>query len=393
MDRKHVKLVTAKQYNDYLTRQVDITNESVGSIREIRKSIQTSVDSMVRVFESKKAANQYKNAKTSKTGIVDMNKIHRYMFDDKIFKKSAIIPNAKNHAYYILLDFSGSMSNVYEDVISQVVTITEFFRKIQVPYKVVCFGMSMHTDLFKHDYADNPAIGERHSSMPSLVKEFSGECLFEVLNHNQNTQQHNMAIHGLFKLHGFDLGSTPTGYAMLASEHIATEFFNSTGATKKHFVVMTDGSPTDMMYWTIHGKTFIMSDAETKSHVVSKGNASYASVNAMGKIFEYRHNITFTTLCIVPGTLHEGRTVSFVSNHITDKEKTEYRLKSYVRIVDQYTNNDIYFIRPTDVDTDVTDFEIDDKKTTSQIARSIIKNMKHIKKSRSFLNALAEKLS
>ncbi len=392
--REDVSCVTAKEYNDYLTNKESLNDSyiktSLEVVRDIRRSIQTSVDSMVRVFESKKAAMQYKNARTSKTGIVDMNKIHRFKFDEKIFKKSMIVPNAKNHAYYILLDFSGSMGSIYEHVITQLITLTEFFRRIQVPYKVVCFGMNMSESLHKIDYY---SVYKQKSSIPSIVREFSNECLLEVMNNTQTTQQHNNAICGLFNTLGFSLGGTPTGYAMLASEHIASEFFKTTGATKKHFIVLTDGSPTDISYWGIHGKTFIMSDNITKKHVISKGNASYTAINCIGKIFEYRHGITFTTMSIVPGSLHEGRTVNFTSTHITDKEKAYYRQNSYAKIVDQYTNNDMYFVRPNDVETDVTDFNIDDKKTTSQIAKSIIKNMKNIKKSRSFLNAIAEKLS
>ena len=392
-----VKITRSKSYaktlrEEILMRQnfadVSSTNavaDITAEIRELRKNIQTSVDSMIRVFESRKAAEQYKNIRISDTGMIDVNKVHRYQFDDKIFRRSAKIPNAKNHAYYILIDMSGSMSSIFNDVVEQVIVLTEFMRRIQVPYKVVGFGANV-------DYPgyDIDVIRTRKNSM--LIGEAD---LFEVMSHEQTTSEHNMAIYGLLHKIGFELGGTPTGYAMVASEQYANAFFTSVRADKKHMIVLTDGEPTDLLTtrWQNVGKNLLIVDPVTKKIVSSKTNSSYAAINAIGKIFEYRHNINFTTICI-SNRLTESVTASFISASITDMMKSQWRTSGFTKMIDPYTKNEVYFAKPFGVETDVGNIDGDmSNKTASQIARSILKNLKTIKKSRSFLNAIAEKIS
>ena len=359
----------------------EITTE----IRALRKSVQTSVDSMIRVFESRKAAQQYKNVRISDTGMIDVNKVHRYQFDDKIFRRAAKVPNAKNHAYYILVDMSGSMSSVLGDVIEQVIVLTEFMRRIQVPYKVVGFGAAL-------DYPD-------HDPNPNYAKQnpliFCEADLFEIMSHEQTAAEHNMAIFGLMKRIRFSLGGTPTGYAMLASEQYANEFFKSVRADKKHMVVLTDGEPTDLLTnrWQNRGKNLLLVDPVTKKVVSSRSSAPYAAINAVGKIFEQRHGINLTTISISK-RLNEEVTSAFVTGSVSDKMKTEWRVQGFTKMIDPYTQNEVYFAKPFGVETDIGNIEGDiSEKSASQIARSMLKNLKGVKKSRIFLNAIAEKLS
>lgn len=391
-----VHVTSIKKFTDYVKEDstkywyTDDSFDITTAVRDMRKSIQTSVDSMVRVFESKKAAERYRNARISTTGLIDINKVHRYQFDDKIFRKAVKIPNSKNHAYYILLDFSGSMSRIYKDVIEQVVVLTEFFKRIQVPYKVVCFGASVRHEI--SDFTKTRCNELAKSPMPTLLRPSVGEELFEVLNHNQTSYEHNVAISGLLKMSGFGLSHTPTGTAMLMAEHDSVQFFNSCCADKKHMVMITDGEPTDLSTYSVYGKTILMTDSITKKMITTKGNASYAPINAIGKIFEHRYGIKFTSLCIL-NSLKEQDTSAFISAGVSEVQKADFRTTGYVKMNDPFTQNDVYFAKPFDVDTDIDNYDISEKKTTAQIAKAMLKTVKNIKKSRNFLNALAETLS
>jgi len=391
---KDIKLTRAKSYvnsvknvikNIWMAENPDEVATVTQTVRDLRKSIQTSVDSMVRVFESRKAAEQYKNVRVSDTGMVDVNKVHRYQFDDKIFRRAARVPNAKNHAYYIMIDMSGSMSSIFSDVIEQVIVLTEFMRRIQVPYKVIGFGAVLDQpdcDVQPNYAKQNPLI-------------FCESDLFEIMSYDQTAAEHNLAIFGLMKRFKFGLGGTPTGYAMLASEQYASEFFKSVRADKKHMVVITDGEPTDLQTgrWHNRGKTLLLVDPITKNVIKAGTSAPYATINAVGKIFEQRHNIKFTTISIMK-TLTEDRTSSLVTAGVSEKMKTEWRASGYTKITDPYTQNEVYFAKPFGVETDIGSISADvTDKTASQIARAMLKNLKGVKKSRSFLNALAEKLS
>ena len=365
---------------------IDPESTLMTTVRSHRKEIQTSVDAMIRVFETKKAAQKYRNIKISDTGLIDTNKLFQYKVDDRIFRKSAKLPNSKNHGYFIMLDFSGSMSKSYSSVIDQVVIMTEFFRKIQVPYKVVAFGCSFDDNRPNDVFDDSSAYGFLSTycgrSVPVMV---------EVLSHDMTVNQHNMAIVGLRRKYGIRLGGTPTASSMIASEQFASEFFKQTGVDKKHFIVITDGEPTDVQY-TCDGKSILAVDVITKSVTTIIGNAAYSIPMMLGRIFEQRHGLKFTTMYIT-SSLDAHKTEAFTSTPVSDSGKKQFNKQGYTTVRDATTDCEFIFAKPVAAETDVTEFAIDEEMSVKQMARQITNNMKTIRKSRSFLTALAEMLS
>lgn len=376
---------SAKQYTDYVKSYYDFLDTIM--VREMRKDIRVSVDSMVRIFESQKAARRAKLAKVSDTGLVDVNKVFRYKFDDAIFRKSIALPNSKNHGYFILLDMSGSMHSMFREAVDQIIVLTEFLRRIQVPYTVMGFGSStvFAEDVIKQTNPFECAMmSGNYSSIP--------DHLFEILNHQQSLADHNLAIDSMIKQRGFGLGGTPTAHAVLAAERVASTFFDSLKIDSRHLVVITDGEPTDCYHVRSGANTLIITDSKTKKHVITSGNCPYGYISALGKVLENRHGIKMTTISLV-SALTDRKVSPFVSSGLKEESVKEFRAKKYTKIVDAYTNNPVFFTRPLAVNTEIDDFSIDGKTTTTQIARSLITNMKKVNGSRSFLNALAESLS
>ena len=78
---------------------------------------------LVKEFEMKKSATAYKRATTSKTGIIDPLKLSSYKYNDDIFKKLTILPDAKNHGMIMLLDWSGSMCDVIKQTVDQLLNL------------------------------------------------------------------------------------------------------------------------------------------------------------------------------------------------------------------------------------------------------------------------------
>ena len=64
---------------------------------------------MVKEFEMKKITDQYARASVSKTGTLDMGRLHTYKFNDDLFRKVTTLYGATNHGFVLFLDWSGSM--------------------------------------------------------------------------------------------------------------------------------------------------------------------------------------------------------------------------------------------------------------------------------------------
>lgn len=380
-------IIDWKSYYKFLTVSHTCSNDDTEAIREMRRNMSSSVDSMVRIFESKKAAVRRANAKVSDTGLIDISRAYRYKFDDKIFGTSINIPNAKNHGYILLVDFSGSMSNSMHSVFEQIAVTVEFFRRINVKYKVIAFGAETSRELQLlaglKQYDSNTTTG-----LPISV--YGNSYLTEFMSSEQTLAEHNMCMHGMFSHIGYSLGYTPTGASMLHIEHVAREFFNAHKIDKRNLIVLTDGDPSDV--YTPRGSTIVLTDSITGKNIVANHPMRYEFVNMMGKVLEHRYNIKMSSICITR-TLTPGVTSMFTPKVVDDKKG--WTARGFVSVNDNYTNNKVYFAKPIGVETDVGNFELDpDKKlTTANVARKLMSSMKSIKKSRAFLNALAEDLS
>ena len=106
---------------------------------EFRKQSQKEVNYLVKEFECRKSADAYARAGQSKTGVLDTSKLHTYKYNDDIFKKVTVLPDGKNHGLLFVLDWSGSMANELMATVKQVLNLTAFCKKVQIPFEVYAF--------------------------------------------------------------------------------------------------------------------------------------------------------------------------------------------------------------------------------------------------------------
>ena len=84
---------------------------------------------MVKEFEMKKAADQYARASVSKTGSLDMGRLHTYKYNDDLFKKVTTLPGATNHGLVMFLDWSGSMQYNISGTMKQLFNLVWFCNR------------------------------------------------------------------------------------------------------------------------------------------------------------------------------------------------------------------------------------------------------------------------
>ena len=97
------------------------------------------ISGMAQRFEMMKAAHEHKRTMTSDTGIIDMSKLSGFKWDDNIFLKSEEVAEGKNHGMIMYVDWSGSMCPITNDTMRQVLTLSMFCKKVNIPFACYAF--------------------------------------------------------------------------------------------------------------------------------------------------------------------------------------------------------------------------------------------------------------
>ena len=235
---------------------------------DYKLSARKDVNNLVKEFEMKKSADSYSRSATARTGMLDMNKLHTYKYNEDIFKKITVIPEGKNHGLVFLLDWSGSMHNQLEDTMKQLYNLVWFCRKVQIPFEVFAFTNDswILDPRLSHDqqntYSWQRKLPKHHT--PKLNELVVPET-FRMVN-ILSSQQRGRDLDEMMKLlymqtlamcshrssydPKFALSGTPLNEAIIALGQFIKQFIKSSGIQKCHTVILTDGDAfhSDYLY-------------------------------------------------------------------------------------------------------------------------------------------------
>ncbi len=246
----------AKSYVEYLERD----------FKKFTKENKKTVMYLVKEFEMKKAATAYKRASTDKTGIIDPLKLPQYQYNEDIFKKLTIIPDGKNHGMMMLLDWSGSMSDVLFNTVKQLINLVEFCRKVNIPFEVYFFTS-------ERNYREEETTkGFTHNKGDWFFENFH---MVNCLSHRMNKKQADLALKtmyhmgmyfddrysGSWRMRSYDpsadqlaasenygipnkyyLGNTPLNESLIYMDKLIPMFRKKYGIEKMTFITLTDGA-------------------------------------------------------------------------------------------------------------------------------------------------------
>ena len=226
-------------------------------LTKLKLESKKTISYMVKEFEMKKAADQYARASTSKTGKLDLSKVHTYKYNDDLFAKVTTLPGATSHGMVIFLDWSGSMYCNLEGTVKQLYNLVWFCQRVKIPFEVYAFS-----DYYRRagqesagiDYYQKPKVNDL--SLDRLQ-------LLNFLSSNMSTNEFNEAILKLHTLVGsithrnsyscrgerpylpnprnFDLYGTPLDTAIIAAMDVLPKFKSETGVQKVNTIFLTDG--------------------------------------------------------------------------------------------------------------------------------------------------------
>jgi hypothetical protein len=208
-----------------------------------------TISFMVEEFEKKKAADTYSKIQTSRTGILNMNKIHGFKFNDDIFKRNTIIPVGKNHGFVMMIDWSSSMSGVWKNTIKQVLSLAFFCKRVQIPFDVYLFRDPIYEDRQVTEYW----------KFKKGSLNFSNVKLRNILSSRMNFNVYNKAIFNLFYMmeNGLEVDGmtgTPLNEALVALEAVAKRFQATNKVQIMNLIVLTDGEGNGVS--GIHGSGY-----------------------------------------------------------------------------------------------------------------------------------------
>ena len=212
---------------------------------------------MATAFNRKKAADVFRRSTVAKSGSLDTLRMNQYKWTDDIFRKTTRIAEGKNHGIVILLDWSGSMSHIMQSTIGQLLILTDFCRKVGVPFEVYAFSNTPYTDnaMPKHGTDEYYAEMERRQAEAEAKRGEIAMCNMNLLNFlssRMNAAQYETMKSSLWNwrnMSNFDsryaMNSTPTNAALVYASDIVAKFQAATRVQIMHTVVLTDGEPTD----------------------------------------------------------------------------------------------------------------------------------------------------
>ena len=233
-------------------------NAKKAEVAAMKDESKKTVAYMVKEFEMKKSADQYARAAVSKTGSLDMGRLHTYKYNEDLFKKVTTIPGATNHGMVMVLDWSGSMYENLKDTLSQLFNLIWFCRRIQIPFEVYAFSNCKY--LVNEYYSDamaNFKSGDLALNNFNLLNFFSNkmsvkdetammEILWMVATFYNKTETSSVIDRAVFPSF-LNLGSTPLDDTIVAMMEIVPEFKRDTGVQKVNMIFLTDGASNNLL--------------------------------------------------------------------------------------------------------------------------------------------------
>jgi len=219
---------------------------------QFKKSAQREVNYLIKEFECRKSADSYKRSLNSKTGVLDMDSIHTYKWNEDIFKKITIVPDGKSHGLIFLLDWSGSMHQVLHDTCKQLFNLVWFCKKVGLPFDVYAFTNEWHGKV------QGPDNYEPSNHVIHIPNNFS---LMNILTSRCKNKELDNQIKNLYRIsYAYDnrynctycvpdrvnLSGTPLNEALISLNQIIPQFKKRFGLQKVHCIVLTDGEATSV---------------------------------------------------------------------------------------------------------------------------------------------------
>lgn len=384
--------------------------------REFKNSAQKEVNYLVKEFECKKSADSYARATTSRTGVLDCNKLHTYKHNDDIFKKVTTLADGKNHGLIFILDWSGSMSNVILDTIKQLYNLIWFCKKVNIPFEVYAFTYDW--DPVDYDEKTGEAIiqKEYYTKKENLLVVDSYFHLMNLFTSKTNTRELEKQMINIYRIaqyhdhscpynlsYGYPsrlgLSGTPLNESLIALHQILPKFQKENKLQKVQCVILTDGEAH-----------VLKRHVEVKRHWESEPYLGVAMINSntflrdreLGTTYRLEDDYSSFTDVFIKNLRDKFVNVNFIGIRILPSREASHFIQRYAKNFDEKlklmevwrkeksfsiknSGYHTYFgISSNALNNDST-FDVDENATVVQIKNAFTKSLKSKKMNKKVL--------
>lgn len=384
------------EYNSEPNRKEWFNEEKMrANFSKFRNESNKVVSYLVKEFEMRKNAEQQTRAQISKTGELNMSKIHEYKFTDDIFARLTKVPNGKSHGLVMFIDWSGSMCDHMSPTVKQLLNLVMFCKKVNIPFDVYAFSTSklLHQTNLE---AQKPKVGDL------AVHHFT---LLNILSHKMSANEFTkMASYLLDYGTGrrgtcsnmeppeiLQLGGTPLNEAVIAAFKVIPKFRTENRLEIVNTVFLTDGEGSSLYgrIDDINGERYKWSsidsnwkmrsffrDPITKASVEVTETSGYGSrgaaqTTALLKLLKQRTDANVVGFYVAK--VRDVRHALVMYSPKSEERKIESRVAEFRKNNFTYLNNvgydEYYFIRSDKLDTDEDDeFEVSSTTTRGLVS-------------------------
>jgi len=225
------------------------------SYSKFKTDSKRTVNYLSKEFELKKNASQHARASVAKTGVLNVDRLHTYKFNDDLFKRVTIVPDGKNHGLLLFVDWSSSMLGSILPVAKQVLNLVWFCKKVNIPFEVYAFTDGVNNNaLDENDYvsACNYSNGDITISKVNLLNLLSSRIKSNSFNDaclDYYTIAWQADNGGYWSLpDNLSLSSTPLNDSILLAHDIIPKFKASNNLEVVNAIFLTDGESNGLDY-------------------------------------------------------------------------------------------------------------------------------------------------
>ena len=210
-------------------------------LQKFKADENASISFMVKEFEMRKSADEYSRTSISKTGVIDTNKLHSYRYNDDLFRRITTVASGKNHGFVMFVDWSGSMDIHLKKTVKQLLSLTMFCKRVQIPFEVYSFRSTTGFDY------DKGRVNNAFFTTKQNELSFDNFMARNLLSSRMNTAEFNDAMFHLYimacggHLRCDSLQSTPLNECIGTADLIINRFKVQSRVQIVNTIFLTDG--------------------------------------------------------------------------------------------------------------------------------------------------------